>query len=87
MPGQAQSRGGGTGPTHSQPGARRRLVVNITLWPLYLEEDLVPIVQMAEWAMGRVWTAGKTLPLHRFNPQTIQPVVNPYPDYTIPATI
>jgi len=83
-------RGGGSWiPTHSQPGARRWLEVNTTLWPLYTEKkNLVPIVQVAGWDMGLVWIAGKTLPPPEFDTHTSQTVashdtgllISPLPD-------
>ena len=45
MPVLAQRGAGGTAPTHSQTGTRRRLVFSTTLRPLYHEKYLVPIVQ------------------------------------------
>ena len=42
--------------------------------------DLVPIVQEAGWAPGRVWTGAENLAPLGFDPRTVQPVVNRYTD-------
>ena len=68
-------------------GTRWRWVSNATSRPLAPQERFpVPIVQ--EEALGSVWTVWRTgniLPTPRFDPRAIQPVVNRYTDYAIPA--
>jgi hypothetical protein len=49
------------------------------------EKEQVPIVQEAGWALGLVWMAQKISLLLGFNPQTIQPIVSCYTNYTILA--
>jgi hypothetical protein len=44
------------------------------------EKDPVPIVQVAVWAPGPVWTYAKNLAPPGFDPRTIQPVVSRYTD-------
>jgi hypothetical protein len=89
MPGQAMSGGLGGGvefkPFHNLvlEGAWRSTPHSGHFTP---KKDLVPIVPVAEWAVGLVWIEGKTLPPPEFNTQTFQPVVSHYTDYTIPTT-
>ena len=74
--------------THSQPGARRKWVISITLQPLYpRERELVPIVQKTGWTLASVWTARKISPLPGFDPRTVQPVASRYTDYAISAAV
>jgi len=51
------------------------------------KKNLVPKEPVAEWAVGLVWIAGKTLPPPEFNTHNFQLVVSHYTDYTLPATI
>ena len=51
------------------------------------EKELVPIVQEAWWGpQGRSRRVQETSPPLGFNPQTVQPVVSHYTDYTIGHT-
>ena len=43
-------------------------------------KDPVPIVQEAGWALGPVWTGGKSRPPPEFDPQTVQLVASRYTD-------
>ena len=45
-------------------------------------KDPVPIVQEAGWASETVWTGAKNLVPTGIQPQTIQPIVSRYTDYT-----
>jgi hypothetical protein len=67
--------------------AKTGWVVSTTPWPLYHQEDLVPIVQEAGWALGLVLMGKKNLAPLGFDPQTVQPIVICYIDYAIPATL
>lgn len=68
----------GTAPHIRNLPARWRWVVNITLQRLYAWEGTpVPVALKAGWTLELVrtiWRSGKSLPLPRFKPQTVQPV-------------
>ena len=55
---------------------------------LYPGKDPVPIVQVAGWAPGPVWTGQvrKISPPLGFDPRTVQPVASLYTDYATRPT-
>jgi len=61
-------------------------VVNATPWPLYPrgKKHTVPIVQVAGWAPGPVWTGTGNLAPPGFDRPTVQPLGSRYTDNTIP---
>jgi hypothetical protein len=71
MPIQAQREGGGTAPTHSQPGNRKKFVVSTTLHPLYSRRKRVPAVQETGWASGPVLRVWEIPPPPEFDPRRI----------------
>jgi hypothetical protein len=67
-------------------GDRWEWMVNMKPWPLYhWKRDPVSILQEAWWASVQVWTATENLAPAEFKPQIVQPTVNYFTDYTIPA--
>jgi hypothetical protein len=50
-------------------------------------KESVPIVQLAGWASGPVWTGVKNLNPPGFDPRTVQPVGSRYTDYATRPTM
>ena len=67
-------------------GPRRGWVVSSTPRSYFTPgKDPVPIVQVAGWAPGPVWTA-ENLDTPEFDPRTVHPAVSRYTDWAIRPT-
>jgi hypothetical protein len=61
-------------------------VVNTTPRPLYRRErGLVPIVQVAGWALGKNLMGAEDFAPPAFDPRAVQPLTRCCADYAIPA--
>jgi len=56
-------------------------------WWLYPGNDLAAIVWEVRWAPGPIWMGAVNSPLLGFDPQTFQPVVSHYTNYTVIACV
>jgi hypothetical protein len=62
-------------------------VINATARPLYpRERDPVPIIRIAKWVPGTVWT-GAIIPPPGFDLGSAQSVASRYTDCAIPAAL
>ena len=82
---QAPRDSGCTAPTHWQPGSRRRLVISITLRPLYPKERTSTHCRGGWVGLGAGLGGTDNLTSPGFDAWTVQPIASRQTDWTIPA--